>query len=128
MNMTPESIKAAKKERLVLADFGDGFFPAAWDPSMKYWVVAEPREYRDSPEKPLRSRGFDMYPILRAANKSMHAWVSIPSIVEMSKSVQIIKQLVEQLEGARDYVFDSTSDIEDVLRAARSFLQRYNKI
>jgi len=110
MSMTPEHIKAARKEGFVLADFGEGFIPATWDPSTKYWAVAEPREYRDSPGKPLRSRGFDIYPILRVANKYMRAWVSIPSIVKMDKNIKIIKQLVDALERARDYVHAPPGD------------------
>jgi len=140
MSMMPEHIKAARKEGFVLADFGEGFIPATWDPSTKYWVVAEPREYRDSPGKPLRSRGFDMYPILRDANKSMRTWVSIPSIVKMDK---IIKQLVDALERARDYVHappgddavfprkDLMQDLENIdgaLSAGHDFLHDCNPI
>jgi len=131
--MNSKNIKAPRKEGFVLADFGEGFIPAAWDPSTKYWVVAEPREYRDGPGKALRSRGFDMYPILKTANKSMRAWVSIPSIVKMNENFKIIKQLVDALESAQghlqyvlhfkpeDIEYDLTN-IDDALSAGHDFL------
>jgi len=136
MSMMPEHIKAARKEGFVLADFGEGFIPATWDPSTKYWVVAEPREYRDSPGKPLRSRGFDMYPILRVANKYMREWVSIPSIVKMDKNIKIIKQLVDAMESTRWYIENShvcvtfieedLAVFDDALSAGRDALRDCN--
>jgi len=132
--MTPEHIKAARKEGFVLADFGRGFFPAVWSPFTKYWVVAEPWEDQPLPGKRLMARTFNMYPILREKATPMLEWIQIPTIENIDRNHQLIKQLVDALESALEYVlyfkpedieYDLT-DIDDALSAGRDFLRNCN--
>jgi len=41
--LTPDDIAPARDEYFVLADFGDGFKPAAWSPVDQHWMVCVPK-------------------------------------------------------------------------------------
>jgi len=142
MSMTPEHIKAARKEGFVLADFGDGFIPAVWSPFTKYWLVAEPREDHPIPGERLIARRFDTYPILKEKAMPMLAWIPIPTIGEIEKNRQVIKQLVDVLENAKEYVQafyqeayflkrEAKRDLDSIdaaLAAGHDFLGHFNAI
>jgi len=117
MPLKPEQIKEAKKKPFVLADFGNGWEPAAWSEMDERWNVA----HLESDWK----AGKRWFETDERCDSSMLAWVPVHVADAAREHIRDIERFVSVLKAASEYMLDTKGDH---LLSTREYDQRLDEI